>query len=131
MTENIERRQPGEPMESWRERRIKAVADLTGGLPAEGGGLLAEIAALRAEFEEMKMAVSGEMQAMAPKPRKVTLEDGRTFAFAERDSLALALAMFVSFRTGGAVDIPLADGTVAEKLRAGELAEIARQLLGG
>lgn len=120
------RRAPGEPIEDWRVRRKEAAAALIGGLRQPANDRLAQqVAALDQALGEL-----GEEVSRLRRPdRIVELEGGRTFTIADRDLLALVLAMLVSFRTGGAVDVPLADGTVASGLRAGELSEIARQLL--
>lgn len=144
------RRAEGEPMEDWRKRRQAAAAALVGGMaPGAEAALAEKVEALGAELEKLHRVIASvakgctegwaeiearvlKLEASAADVREVSLE-GRAgvMRFAGRDTLAVALAMFVCFRTGGAVDIPLSDGTVIEGLRAGELAEIARQLLEG
>lgn len=135
----------GEPIEEWRKRRMAAAAALAGGLaPADHGlagkvdGLMealdrlgVQIAAVDAGSREGMAELRARLTVLERPATRVELEDGRTFDFVDRDMLALTLAMFVAFRTGGAVDVPLTNGAVAEGLRAGELAEIARQLLEG
>lgn len=64
-----------------------------------------------------------------PKTRTVTLKDGRSFRVSELDHQKLTLAGLLASRAQ-AVDVTLADGTTIEQVRSGELAEIARQILG-
>lgn len=144
------RRDEGEDMEQFRERRNRAAAGLVRGFAAPADDRLAEkVKALGDELEKLHRTVASvakgctegwaeieakvlKLESSVADVREVSLE-GRAgvMRFGARDTLAVALAMFVSFRTGGTVDIPLSDGTVIEGLRAGELAEIARQLLEG
>lgn len=150
-TELPPRRQPGEPMDSWRARRDALAHQLAGLGPAP---VNQEVEALRAQLLEAIALITGltnnqailrgivEEQAEvigllvskasappAETPRKVELADGRSFQIVSRDILTLCLGVTVAGRTGGAVDLPLADGTVAAALRIGELAHIAAQLI--
>lgn len=138
------RRLPGEPMESWRPRRdalARQLADL--GPPAVNGvveELRQQIQQLTGIIESLGSAVDSmgehlrEIQSGldAPRgesPREVKLADGRTFCLVPHDFLAVSMAAIVASRTGEAVDVPLSDGSMAEGLRLGEIAEIARQLM--
>lgn len=151
--EGAARRAEGEPMESWRPRRDALARQLAGLAPVPGGaqldalaqqvsqlvefaereaGARASLAAVvEGQQEELKRLRVAVDQGPAEIPRLVTLADQRSFSFVSRDVLTLCLAVTVAARTGEAVDVPLADGTVAEGLRLGELAEISRQLIGG
>lgn len=146
------RRQPGETMDDWRPRRDALARQLAGLAEPETNGAVETLRAqlveaihlitgltenqgtLRGIVEEQAemigLLVSRTRAAPAETPRLVDLADGRRFAITGRDVLTLCLGVTVAARTGGAVDLPLADGTVAEALRIGELAEISAQLIG-
>lgn len=140
------RRQPGEAMKDWRPRRDKlarALAGLGDPKPEDGriGGLASALEAVREDLaslglhhghraEQLKaleLRVAAIEKAADPEIT-IKLEDRPGFVFCQSDQFALTMAAMVAMR-GGEADLILKGGTVIERLRMGELAEVARQAL--